>query len=132
YVDVDEPETVTDGDERKTRVCVGGVTWLCLGGKAYDPGTVHAGDLDANRLLAELIDSDRVRWDRTDLDHALLYRDENSNGLAEVGEQRLTGPGEGTVIRPWDSDKDTRLQEFKNHPHGHATHTAGTLIGDGS
>ncbi|MGJ3258188.1 MAG: S8 family serine peptidase [Rhodospirillales bacterium] len=108
------------------------------------PGEVASGDGDIGNPLI-IITTNYYKFADTTEPYSRyqvgesIYNDADQNGIVGAGELRLTdvstapGYAVGTSVAPGDTDEGQLLKAFPSvTPHRHATHVAGTILGDGT
>lgn len=141
YWDMDESGTVTAGDVRATAV-----------GAYAGRSTVSSGppaDTDIGTALVPFLQfvdyvtpyegfTDTITADYMYTAGEGIYSDNDISGTVSAGDTRLTPVGAyaaGSVVSagpPADTDIGQTIYFLSDAPHYHATHVAGTVIGDGS
>lgn len=142
YWDMDDDNSVSDGDVRATPV-----------GAFLAGSTVSAGpppDADVGTALVSFIQyintafppyegfTDLITVDQIYTDGEGIYLDNDFSGNVSDGDTRLTPVGTyatGSAVSagpPADTDVGDAIRFLSFRPHYHSTHVAGTVLGDGS
>ena len=130
YVDIDDGGTITAGDIRGTAPAnpAGLPAWT----------TVVATDADA-MAASSLTFFQKIERFSPDPVEDWIYRDlvvpDPDEYRVEAGDLRLTPVEEfaaGTTVLAGAADEGRDLLDLPTNPHAHATHVAGTVLGDGT
>lgn len=133
YVDFDDSGSVTEDD---LRLNVAGFT---------DGSSVSAGDADIGTGLvfffSQFSPPQAERFADTGTADFLynsgepIYLDADGDRQVSAGDTRLTaaaGQPAGSTVAAGDTDVGQTILRFRTNPHYHATHVAGTVMGDGT
>lgn len=138
YYDMDDSGIVSPGDLRCTALGALPAGSVVAAGEA-DIGT----NLVAFRQFVDYVNPYEAFTDDVTADYIYtagegIYLDNDFNSQVSAGDTRITAVGvyaAGSTVSagpPNDTDIDRLLWSFAFQPHYHASHVAGTLIGDGT
>lgn len=127
YSDIDDDTVVSIGDWRAT------VNGALAAGTTVAPGDVDIGTATiAFQATEAFVDAD---GDDAYTNGEDIYIDADADLDVSIGDTRVTaaaGFPAGSIVVALDGDINTNLLEFPFDPHYHSTHTAGTVMGNGS